>query len=207
MEEIWKDIEGYEGFYQVSNLGQVRSIPRMIKNHLYDGKILSPISNGYGYMTVKLCKAGVCKKHYVHILVATAFLKKTNKNLEVNHKNYNKKDNRSSNLEWVTHEENCEDARKHYGIKKQIHVCPICGNQTSTEGCLCIKCWKLKHEKKIPNRNDLIQDLLIRNFIQIGLKYHVTDNAVRKWCKKYKLPYQTKVLIQMNDDEILSLIT
>ena len=99
MQEIWKDIEGYEGYYQVSNLGNV-------KNTKSD-KVLKPLHNGNGYFQVAIRKDGVPKKRYlVHRLVARTFFSDFSADLEVNHKNGNKADNRLCNIELVTRSEN-----------------------------------------------------------------------------------------------------
>ena len=115
MEEIWKDIPEYEGLYQASNLGRIKSIERFTSDgHHIMSKILKP-SLAKGYLKVSLCKDNVAKTIYVHRLVAKTFL--TNKdNLPcINHKDENKLNNRVDNLEWCTHFYNT-----HYGtsIKK-----------------------------------------------------------------------------------------
>lgn len=103
--ERWKAIKGYEGLYEVSDLGRVRSMDMILpcKNnsfHSRKGKMLSPQNNGKGYVFVNLRKSGKGEKHYIHRLVAEAFVE-NNKNLPlVNHKNEIKDDNRASNLEW-----------------------------------------------------------------------------------------------------------
>lgn len=107
MEEEWKDIKGYEGYYQVSNLGRVASIPRTItgKNgatYFVDGKILSATDNGHGYKTVMLNKDSKRKRLYVHRLVAESFLPNPNHLKEVNHINEIRDDNRLENLEWIS---------------------------------------------------------------------------------------------------------
>lgn len=95
-EEVWKDIFGYGGDYQVSNLGRVRS------RKWGKLKILKPVKNHNGYLTVMLYSDKM-RRCYVHRLVAQAFLP-NRKNLEiVNHKNERRDDNRASNLEWCTH--------------------------------------------------------------------------------------------------------
>lgn len=97
--EIWKDIPGYEGLYQVSDYGRVRS--------LWYGKIkvLKP-GNHRGYYVVKLCKNGKKKHHSIHRLVVETFIGPIPKRMVVNHKNENKLDNRLDNLEIVTPKEN-----------------------------------------------------------------------------------------------------
>lgn len=118
--EIWKDIIGYESLYQVSNIGNVRSLDRFIyrcKNGKSDlssfykkkGKNVALTDNGNGYKLCSLSNKGR-KNHYIHRLVAIHFLENKNNYLEVNHKNGNKSDNKSENLEWVTRNQNMKHA-------------------------------------------------------------------------------------------------
>lgn len=102
-EEIWKDIEDYEGLYKVSNMGRVKSL-----NYRRTGKegILKARDNGNGYLYVFLCKEGIKKTYYVHRLVATAFIENPEGYTEVNHIDENKENNCMDNLEWVTCKEN-----------------------------------------------------------------------------------------------------
>ena len=95
--EIWKDIEGYEGLYQVSNMGRVKSL-----NYKHTGKegILKPYGNGY--LQVELCKEGNREQPLVHVLVATAFLDNVDNLPEVNHKDEDKENNYVENLEWCS---------------------------------------------------------------------------------------------------------
>lgn len=105
MQEIWKDIKGYEGLYQVSNLGRIKSLPRDTNNQYKNGLIMKPY-NCLGYLKIQLRKNGNYKWFCVHRLVAMAFLKNYNSKLQVNHKNGNKDDNNLENLEMVTASEN-----------------------------------------------------------------------------------------------------
>lgn len=111
MEEIWKDIEGYEGCYQISTMGRIKSIDRYVprKNgklqHVY-GRIMIPFDNGRGYKQVYLSKNGISKVHYVHRLVAVHFIENPNNFLEINHKDEDKANNCVDNLEWCTHKYN-----------------------------------------------------------------------------------------------------
>lgn len=105
MEEIWKDIIGYEGIYRISNLGRVLSLEREVSNsshskRIVKAKILNSSHRGHSYDYVHLCKGNKYKREYVHRLVAKAFISNPNRYLEVNHKNENKHDNRAENLEW-----------------------------------------------------------------------------------------------------------
>lgn len=101
--EIWKDIEGYEGLYQVSNMGRVRSLDREdAQGHRIKGKVLVVSSNGKGYRQINLWQYGDVKHKFIHRLVAIAFLDNPNNLPEVNHKDENKANNSVSNLEWCT---------------------------------------------------------------------------------------------------------
>ena len=104
MKEVWKDIKGYEGFYQVSNLGRVRSFYRMSgkANIFHKGRVVKPILGSVGYFVVSLYKHGACKQMHVHRLVAEAFCEKPNGCNIVDHINTDVKDNRASNLRWTT---------------------------------------------------------------------------------------------------------
>ena len=117
MVEIWKDIEGFEGIYQVSNLGNVKSL-RKWNGHKYvvGEKILKPSLSSTGYYKVKLYgeKKKDCK---VHRLVAVAFIEKKDGKLHINHKDGNRLNNKSNNLEWCTQRENVIHAIK-TGLRK-----------------------------------------------------------------------------------------
>lgn len=93
MKEIWKDINGYEGLYQISNLGKVKSI---ISNKILKG------NENAEYIYVTLCKNGKQKIKKIHRLVAEAFIDNPNNYLYINHKDENKKNNIVNNLEWCT---------------------------------------------------------------------------------------------------------
>ena len=103
--EVWKDVVGYEGLYEVSNTGKVRSL-----NYRMSGKTkeLSQRKNNYGYLTVLLSINGSCKKKTVHRIVADAFVVRTGSYDEVNHIDEDKENNNAENLEWCTHRQNVE---------------------------------------------------------------------------------------------------
>lgn len=107
--EIWKDIKGYEGFYQISNQGRVKSIQKWNngkRRYEVGEKILTPSDNGNGYLIVGLNRDHKRKSHYVHRLVADAFCPNPDHKSVVNHIDYNRANNNASNLEWVTTKEN-----------------------------------------------------------------------------------------------------
>ena len=98
--EIWKDIPGYEGLYQASSLGRIRSLKR---NKVH---ILTPLSDGCGYYKVQLCRNNVKKDSTVHRLVWLAFNGPITEGLQIYHLNENKSDNRLENLSLCTAKEN-----------------------------------------------------------------------------------------------------
>ena len=117
MKEIWKDIVGYEGLYQVSNMGRVRSFKY---NKV---RILKPLSTNNGYLHVNLRKNNSVKGLLIHRLVAQAFLENPNNFPQVNHKDENKTNNIVSNLEWcdVKYNNNYGSRNKKASIKMLNH--------------------------------------------------------------------------------------
>ena len=104
--EIWKDIEGFEGYYQVSNMGRVKSLERTVCNgrgyYKIPERILKPKKNRGGYLQVHFYKDGKEKFYSVHRLVATAFCENPEGYTDVNHKDENKQNNCMENLEWCS---------------------------------------------------------------------------------------------------------
>ena len=106
-DEIWKDVKGYEGYYQVSNLGNVRSLDRLVENgRKYKGQTMQPTKRSDGRLQVSFRKNGKQKKIKVHRLVAQAFIENALNKPQVNHINEIITDNRVENLEWATCKEN-----------------------------------------------------------------------------------------------------
>lgn len=134
-DEIWTSVPGYEGFYEVSSMGRVRSVSRWVpcvrnpeKKQFYHGRVLKPgvNMNPYGYLQVNLSKRGKTKPGLVHRLVAMAFIPNPDSLREVNHINGDKHDNRVVNLEWCSSKEN----------KKHAHAL---GLYTSEKAVKCVE--------------------------------------------------------------------
>ena len=109
--EIWKDVQGYEGIYQVSNFGRVKSLGRFVdrlaSGHCWQKeRILKPNKTKYGYLNVILSKKGKTKTFSVHRLVAVAFIPNPENKPQIDHINADKTNNTVNNLRWVTCKEN-----------------------------------------------------------------------------------------------------
>ena len=104
MQEIWKEVSGFEGYYQVSNFGNVRRV----SNVKCKSGILKPQANRKGYLTVFLYKDCKWHKKFVHRLVASAFIPNHEELPFVGHKDNDRKNNAASNLKWCTKAEIAE---------------------------------------------------------------------------------------------------
>jgi hypothetical protein len=109
--EEWRDIGGYEGSYQVSNFGRVKSLDRVVMgrwgtDRRIKEKVLKEFVSRNGYCIIELCLDGVRKKHLVHRMVAKAFVLGEKDGDQVNHIDEDKTNNNSNNLEWCTPREN-----------------------------------------------------------------------------------------------------
>jgi len=113
--EVWKNAVGYNGKYQVSSLGRVRSWKRKLKFWIY----LKPREVKKGYVLAALYVDGVAYNHSIHSLVMEAFVGPRPSGMCINHKNGDKKDNRPENLEYVTPSQNSVHALYVLGIKPQ----------------------------------------------------------------------------------------
>lgn len=115
MSEIWKAVPGYEGLYELSNMGRVRSLDRIVRasgvsKRRAFGRVLNPYTNKLRYQYVALSKDGKSKTLSVHRLVANVFVPNPNNYSIINHKDENPSNNRADNLEWCTQMYNV-----HYG--------------------------------------------------------------------------------------------
>ena len=138
-EEVWRDVKGYEGLYQVSNMGRVKSLGRKDRfGRVIKERILEPAVTHNGYLRVGLHVDGKRKMLRVHRLVCEAFHENPDNKPEVNHINEAKTDNRACNLEWSTRTENCNHGSRNERVAKALSK-PI--GQFSLDGKL-IKVWQ-----------------------------------------------------------------
>jgi len=142
--EIWKDVTDYEGYYQVSNFGRIKSLPRKYRK----GKIIyqNPLPHTK-YFVVRLAKDGVNHTHSVHRIVAKSFIPNPENKPEVNHKNGNRQDNRPENLEWVTKSEN------------NLHAFRVLGRKANSgqKGKFGEDSWKSKAVNQLTPEGELIK--------------------------------------------------
>ena len=116
-DEEWRDVVGYEGLYQVSNLGRVKSLSRRIvykdgREYNYPSKVMKNQKVSTGYRSVTLYRVNGKKQYYVHRLVAETFIPNPNNLIDVNHKDGCKTNNILSNLEWCSRSDNQKHAYK-----------------------------------------------------------------------------------------------
>lgn len=154
--EEWRPIKDYEGLYEVSNKGRVKAL--WFHNnisHLRKEHIMAQTDNGHGYLVVSLTRDGKRKNHYVHRLVADAFIENNAGLPYVNHKDYNTKNNESNNLEWCTPSYNsfysvCNRGRRKAVIGKS-------GHQFITKRAYGFEVWiKLKYYGKFKTLEEAI---------------------------------------------------
>lgn len=114
MKEIWKDIKGYEGLYQVSNLGRIKNIKFKTQ------RILKQRQLADGHFTIGLCKNSAIKRHLVHRLVAISFIPNPNSLPIINHKDEDPTNNCVDNLEWCTNKYNSNYGTKNKRISESL---------------------------------------------------------------------------------------
>lgn len=199
-EEIWKDVVGYEGYYQVSNLGRVRSVSHISKfmetsRRVKHGQIVKPYLTQYGYNVIRLHRNGIISCFFLHRVVAQAFIKNPENKPQIDHINTIRTDNRVENLRWCTNKENCNNPitrRKYIGrCKGRKH------SEESKEKMRAKRIGKLnpffgKHhseEYKKSKSKKLVQLTLNGDFVrewdtstEAGMRYCVCSKAIRLCC-------------------------
>lgn len=123
MKEIWRDVKGYEGLYQVSNFGRVKRVTT--------GRIFKGCKDNSGYLRVNLSKDSVTSTNTLHRLVAEAFITNQENKPDVNHIDEDKTNNSINNLEWSTRKENCNYGTRNERIGK-LQSIPIIATSIKT---------------------------------------------------------------------------
>lgn len=180
--EVWRDIKGYEGYYQVSNLGEIRSLPRYRiengeKKYLMKGIILKQSITSTGYKKVELMVDGDKKSCKVHRLVAEAFLINTFDKPYVNHKDGNPLNNVVDNLEWCTQAENMKHARE-------------TGLTVYTQDTI--------------NHDELIKDYLCNTAKFVCEKYNISKTVLYDILRKHDINRHGNVKYSVNLDNLLN---
>lgn len=174
MKEIWKPIVGYEGLYEVSNLGRVKSLNRERKqgigNYYREEKILKSELNHKGYSIVSLHNNNVKKTKFIHRLVAMAFLSNLENKPQVNHKDGNKQNNCVENLEWCTNKENMQHAFEN-GLHKGGNYGKFGGEHN-----------RAKKIKQYDLQGEFIQQW--NSIIDITRNLNILSQNISKCCKK-----------------------
>ena len=209
MVEIWKDCFGFEDYIMVSNLGRVYRKDRMIspsdsdKTYLRKGSLAKTSPNEIGYEIIGLHINGKKYNRRVHRLVLQTFEPIPNyESMTVNHKDGDKLNNGLDNLEWMTQKENINHAWE-TGLFDSIDLleeveCEHCGaifKKPKRDSKYCSnECNGLADRvvKERPSKDELYNLLCDNSFLQVGRKYGVSDNAIRKWCKTYGIPHKAK---------------
>lgn len=174
MEEIWKDVVGFEGLYQVSNLGRVKSLDKFQKNHgkfqFRKGNIKSLRNTKQGYLLCDLYIDGRKKSIRVHKLVAEAFIKNPLNKTTVNHIDGNKENNVVSNLEWATPKEQNQHFYLHnLKSKKNIQKAISAMNEANSIKIICLNDGKI-----------------YPSIAEVARVFNVSDRWISKICKNNK---------------------
>ena len=210
MEEEWKYIDGTDNYYEISNLGHIRSYKK-VNGLPVPHNLKTFINNKTGYEYFSIFNNNNKITLAVHREVANKFVDnddRTNK-VEVHHKDHNRENNSYTNLAWVTREYNMvESAINTYGYYKDsngrhIHNrCVDCSMEISYRADRCRSCsskYKNKTKHATLGTKEVTKESLIKsltdnkgNFTKSAKEFDMTDNGLRKWCKKFGLPSKSK---------------
>jgi hypothetical protein len=186
MEEIWKDIPGYEGSYQVSNLGRVKSLPRIISNgkcfYLTKEKCIKNIPNTNGYLAVSLYKDKKAKKFMVHQIIYLSFKNiASNRKYVIDHIDNNKLNNQLNNLQLVTNRYNSIKDKKSKSKEYDIY---LNGKSYLIRMRINNRKYSIGTYKKI---EDAIyyRDYFIKNIL-ININEKFTVDEIKQVIEKYK---------------------
>ena len=169
--EIWKDIKGYEGLYQVSNLGRIKGVERYRQNHGKLQKVEEKIKNirpkSNGYMVVDLYKDNKQKTVLVHRIVAENFICNHEKKQTVNHVDGNVKNNNVENLQWATfREQNIHFYKNNLKSKENIDKAVKAMNEASGRAVIC-----------------LTTNKTFKCIAEAGRHYNISGSAITRNCK------------------------
>lgn len=171
--EVWKDIPGYEGLYQVSNLGKIRR----------DGRVKKPHMDRGGYLTIWLSKHSKMKCLKIHRLVAIAFIPNPEGKKTVNHIDGNKQNNCVHNLEWATHSENIIHANN-TGLRKVTDAQRLAASRNGRKTC----------DKNRPRKRVFcVKDGIRKEFVSAHDGARYVDggaSAIIRCCKGKKKTYK-----------------
>lgn len=208
--EIWKPIPGYQGLYETSSMGRVRSVTHYVphpRNKSYKliryGKILKPELDKSGYPTVTLCKEGKTKPFKVHRLVAKAFIPNPENLPQIDHINCKRYDNRPENLRWCTTQQNTKWREEHYKPGERCRIKLICKETGKVfESSYSVSAWLIQNRltKKTTNYKTVSKG--IRQSCYKGCRaygYHwayvegstTTSEKVGPKGSKWRTPYKT----------------
>ena len=186
MKEIWKDIEGYKGFYKISNMGNCMTFRKKGSGkYIPFGRLLTPVTCTNGYLEYQLSMNGKRKCHMAHRLVAQAFIPNPENKPEVNHKDENIQNNCIDNLEWMTSKENANYGTRNKRVSEKISVAVV----------------------QLDINNNLIK--IHNSLTKAGLEMGVGEECISRVCKGkqklskgYKWIYYTDYLDMITRGEV-----
>lgn len=186
--EIWKPVVGYEGLYEVSNLGRIKSLSRLTSCHGYftkswPEKILHPTIQNNGYMSLPLYKHGVMKRYSVHRLVAMAFIENPNDYSCVDHIDTDKTNNRVDNLRWCNHKSNSNNPKTIESMKRFFA-------NLSQEQISSLRTAASKAKSKTVYVYDENITKLINSYYNVGAAHEqlgLSKTTIQRYCKSNKV--------------------